>query len=105
MTSEQLPPLEQFLTRIELYRTGDIRLHTLVSDLSYLHDSIDSQGDAWKRSVWEKIGDLEQVNAVMLDKGMTEIDETGRKIVDQAIRELVGLLDKARTQTRQLGEG
>ena len=98
MTSKQLLLLERLLTQMELYRTGDLSLPSLVGDLSYLHDAIDNQGDAWKRSVWEKIGDLEQVSAVMLDRGMTEIDATGRKIVDQAIKELVGLVDEAKGQ-------
>ncbi len=71
-------PLQQMLQQIEFYRNGDLSLGALIGALEFVADSIGDQNESWKRSVHEKIGDLEQVNAVMLDRGIGELDETGR---------------------------
>lgn len=89
-------PLEQMLQQIEFYRNGDLSLAALVGDLEFLNDSITSQSESWKQPLFEKIGDLEQVNAVMLDRDTEELDETGRMIVDKALSELVLLVNEAK---------
>lgn len=88
--------LEQMLRQIEFYRNGDMGLGDLVVVLELLNDSITSQSITWKRSLFDKIGDLEQANAVMLDQGMEVLDETGRMIVDKALNELVIQVKEAR---------
>lgn len=89
-------PLQQMLQQIEFYRNGDLSLGALIGDLEFVADSIADRNESWKRSVHEKIGDLEQVNVVMLDRGIGELDETGRMIVDTALRELVLLISEAK---------
>jgi hypothetical protein len=84
------------LQQIEFYRNGDLSLGALIGGLEFVADSIGDQNESWKRSVHEKSGDLEQVNAVMLDRGIGELDETGRMIVDTALRELVLLISEAK---------
>lgn len=87
--------LDQVLQQIKYYRNGDLSLHALVGDLEFLHDSMVDQNESFKRTMFEKIGDLEQVNAVMLDRG-TELDETGQAIVDKALDDLVALVGEAK---------
>ena len=89
LVEKKIAPLKE---QIELYCNGHISLGLLVNNLVDLHEIIDSQSDTWKQSVWEKIGDLEQVNTAMLDRGMEKIDETGHKIVDETIKGLVELV-------------
>lgn len=84
--------VEQMREQIEFYRNGELSLGVLIGNLESLHRAITSQSEPWKESVFEKIGDLEQVYAVMLDREMEELDAEGRMIVDKALGELVLLL-------------
>jgi hypothetical protein len=93
--TDQVSPMQQMLRQIQFYRRNNLSLGALIGDLEFLANSITDQSESWKRSVCEEIGDLEQVNAVMLDRGMQELDETGRMIVDNALRELTLLVSEA----------
>ena len=96
-----LSPLDQMLRQIGFYLSGDLRLAVLVGNLESLHDVIVGESESWKRCLFKKIGDLEQVNAVMLDRGMDEVDETGKMIVNKALNELVVLVNEAKSRPKR----
>lgn len=73
-------------------------LRKIIADLEALVGCLQDADKAWKQTVWNRIGALEQVNAVMLDQGRETMNETDRAIVDNAIKELVGLVDEVKVE-------
>lgn len=93
----------QYDAMLELLRNYDgsaIGLRQLIAGLEGLVRCLRDTGGTHRNAIWEKLGDLEQVNAIMLDRGMDELDETGRMIVEKATNELVLMVDEAKGQRR-----
>ena len=73
-------------------------LRKVIGELEALVRCLQDADQSWKQTVWNKIGDLEEVNAFMLDQDREEMNETDRSIVDKAIKELVELVNQVKAE-------
>jgi hypothetical protein len=92
--------LDLMREQLERYRNGEIRLPKLIADLDALIDALEEADPAWRRSLRERWAVFEEVYAVSLDRGVTELDEEGRGLVRRAVDDLLQLL----VSKREVGE-
>ena len=72
---------ERMLALIEMYRTGEIALPSLVSDIEALISALESVSEEWRNTLLQAWGPLEMTYAGALDRAETEF-EAGRAVAD-----------------------
>jgi hypothetical protein len=85
--------LEWMRKQINAFKQNEIGLGALISNLKSLVNKLESLSTAERENFVEYWGDLEQIYAVVLDREMKELDEVGQRVVDDAIRNLVGWIE------------
>lgn len=63
-------------------------LGSLIGDLEFLLNAMESMNMEWKEKVHEQVAILEEVYAVALDCGADELDELGTSLVHQSTQKL-----------------
>ena len=74
-------------------------LRKIIGELELLVTCLQSAGTTWKQSIWSKIGDLEEVNAFMLDQEREEMDDVDKEIIGKALNELILLVNEAKSRS------
>jgi hypothetical protein len=67
-------------------------LGRMVAELESLYSVLDTGDDDWKARFYDHWGALEEVFAVALDRGLSELDEEGSRIVASALSDLRALV-------------
>lgn len=89
--NRQLVKMKQQLVS---FKKGELPLGSLIGDLFFLLDAIESIEMAWKEKVHEEVCTLEVVYAVALDSGADELDEADTSLVSQSIQKLSECFDE-----------
>lgn len=92
--------LELMKERLFLYERDEIQLRTLIADLDFLIEAFESVDPAWRESLRKEWSILEEVNAVALDRGVTELDLESERLVDGAVHGLFELVAAAQEEAR-----
>jgi hypothetical protein len=72
--------------RLFLYERDEIQLRTLIADLDFLIEAFESVDQAWRESLRKEWSILEEVNAIALDRGVTDLDLESERLVDRAVQ-------------------
>lgn len=83
----------QTLRALHNYQGGSMNLTTLIQNLDALYQCLREAPQLWKRSFESEWGTLEDVYAIMLDKGEVNLDDIGRKLVDESINKLESIVN------------
>jgi len=78
--------------QLDSYRSKELPLQTLISDLEFLLSHVEGGAADWKQQVLSKIGRLEDTYAVALDKKSGVLDALDHRLISEsigAIEELV----------------
>lgn len=70
------------------FQKGILPLGSLVGDLEFLLNAMESVDITWKEKVFEEIANLEEIYAIALDRDMNEIDDKGKAMIYQSIKKL-----------------
>lgn len=76
------------LGRLDAYQRGQIGLSPLITDLEALCDALQNTTADWRQDFWQKWGKLEDVYAIALDEGRSELEPTEEVVVNQVINNL-----------------
>lgn len=79
---------KRMIALIEDYKNGHIGIQTLVGDLEALILALENVTQDHRNLLLSHWGILEDVYAVALDKGMTELDKHSRELVADALSTL-----------------
>lgn len=80
--------LDWMREQIAAYERGASDLGALIAGLESLVGTMESLAPQAREDFVRHWGELEQVYAVLLDRGMQELDRVGQQIVDEAIGKL-----------------
>jgi hypothetical protein len=92
--------LELLRERLFLYERDEIPLRTLIADLDFLIEAFEGADAAWREALRKEWAILEEVNAVALDRGVTELDPESERLVDRAVHGLFELVAAAQEEAR-----
>lgn len=88
--NHQLVKMKQQLAS---FKKDELPLGSLIGDLDFLLNAMESMEMAWKEKVHEEVATLEEVYAVALDSGVDELDEASTSLVYQSIQKLSEYFD------------
>ena len=74
--------------RLDLFRRGQLSLETLISDVEFLLDVMESMDKEWTAKVGEEVGTLEQVFAFALYKEWEQLDKRSESLVSQSAQKI-----------------
>ncbi|MBI1924200.1 hypothetical protein HYR99_08100, partial [Candidatus Poribacteria bacterium] len=90
------------MQRIDGFEKGSVNLRRLINDLEALLDCLQSAEKAWKAVFLQEWGTLEDVYADALDTGQKVLVPESQKLVEDAVRKLKRLVEKALTGSSQV---
>ena len=80
------------LSKLTEAEEGKLALSSLIPELETLFNAIDLDDQDWKEGFWDSWGDLEINYALALNRGWKSLDETGERLVSQAVENLKSLI-------------
>lgn len=80
------------LDLLHAYERGHVNLGTLIRNLEALLESLQSVNSDWRNLFLREWGKLEDVHAVALDRGTTQLEERQPWLMTEAITELEHLV-------------
>lgn len=80
------------LEHLRRFEEGASDLSSLIGGLDSLLECLEAPNEEWKQRFRNKWGTLEQVYAVALDRGQTELSIEDEALVNQAVRNIRQLL-------------
>jgi len=92
LTGHDHRQVERMKSRLLLYEQEKISLGTLVADLDFLIEALKDCDVSWRGALRREWGALEEVNAVVLDRGTAMLDQPLEQVVDQATEAMQALL-------------
>jgi hypothetical protein len=96
--------LEWMRKQIDAYDRSELGLAGLIGDLESLVGQMESLSVDDRQEFVGHWGDLEQVYAVVLDRGMEQLDDVGMKIVNDAIDNIKHWIERMGSSAESLGE-
>lgn len=85
---------KRMLQMIEAYECRQIGVATLIDNVYGLIRALEGVSDEWRSSLLRKWGPLEEVYAVSLHQGKTDLDDCDRKEIEAALADLKEALEK-----------
>ena len=89
--NRQLSKMKQ---QLAAFKKDELPLGSLIGDLDFLLNAMESMDMTWKERVHEEVATLEEVYAVALDTGLDEHDEAFTSLVYQSIQKLFDCFDE-----------
>ena len=86
--------LRKVKLQLAAFQRGELSLADFIGDIDFLLNAMEDIPLEWKQRVHEFVVILEEVYAVALDVGHTEIDEQGRRFVAEAIEGIYRCLEE-----------
>lgn len=86
--------LRKMKLQLAAFRDGELSLAGLIGDVDFLLNAMEAIPTEWKQRVHEFVVTLEEVYAVALDLGHTEVDEQGQRFVAEAIEGIQHCLEE-----------
>lgn len=80
------------LAKLTEAEEGKLALSALIPELEALFKAIELSDPDWRQGFWDSWADLEINYAMALDMGWKSLDETGDRLVSQAIENLKRLI-------------
>lgn len=80
------------LSKLTEAEEGKLALSALIPELEELFNAVDLSDPEWREGFWDSWGDLEINYAMALDMGWKSLDETGDRLVSQAVENLKTLI-------------
>jgi len=84
--------LNRMKDQISSFESGGIGLGSLIGDLEFLLNAMESSDEDWKKQLDEQILILEEVYADALDRDMTELEPESQTLVSKAIETIKGYI-------------
>lgn len=86
--------LRKMKLQLAAFRDGELSLGGFIGDMNFLLNAIEDISLDWKQRVHEFVATLEEVYAIGLDLGHTEVDEQGRRFVAEATEGIQSCLEE-----------
>jgi hypothetical protein len=83
------------LDAVGRYEGAEISLGKLVRDLEALLEALDCIPDTWRESFVIAWGDLEQVHAVALDRGASNLNDQEIRLIGDALKAIRAMVQAA----------
>ena|SRR6266850_8458954 len=83
------------LEQIKQFESKQIDLKHLINGLESLLCALEKPDEKWKSAFQSKWGVLEEVYADALDKGYSELPDSHKRLVTEAVRDLQMLVNQA----------
>jgi len=86
--------LRKMKLQLAAFQRGELSLAGIIGDVDFLLNAMEAIPLAWKQRVHEFVVTLEEVYAIALDLGYTEVDEQGQRFIAEAIEGIQHCLDE-----------
>lgn len=86
--------LRKMKLQLAAFQRGELSLAGFIGDVDFLLNAMEAVPLEWKQRVHEFVVTLEEVYAMALDLGHTEVDEQGQRFVAEAIEGMQRCLDE-----------
>lgn len=86
--------LRKMKLQLAAFRRGELSLGSFIGDMDFLLNALESIPLDWKQRVHEFVATLEEVYAVGLDLGHTEVDEQGQGFIAEATEAIQRCLEE-----------
>ena len=74
--------------QIDSFKRGELALGSLIGDLEFLLNVMESMDEEWTARVGEEVGILEQVFAFALHKELQQLDKSSKLLVSQSVEKV-----------------
>ena len=74
--------------QVDSFKKGELSLGSLIGDLEFLLNVMESIDVEWKGKAHEPVCVLEEVYAVALDREVQQLDKAGKSLVSQSVQKI-----------------